>query len=168
MRRSGPKRGPGKIGRGRRHAVFAGAPDGGDRAPELVAQFGVGRRDPRIVGRHVEHRIHTGVLRGAAPRLLEHAGATEARVVVRDLPAPASSTTPTASTPGASDSQLDTGAGSGAGAGRSTDQHAGTRADHTARDGAEDRGGHRGAATSEVRTTEMVSGSRGSGVDLAL
>ncbi|RNL62653.1 flagellar hook-length control protein FliK [Nocardioides marmoriginsengisoli] len=90
-------------------------------------------------------------------RLLERAGATDARVVVRDLPnaAPAPTTG-------------STGASFGAGSDRPTDQHAGTRADHPARDGDRSPRQHREPVLPEVRSTQPVSGPRLAGVDLTM
>lgn len=122
---------------------------------------------------------------GELGRLLEHAGATDARVVVRELAAatvagaasaqpgnqpgnqpgtqnPSSNPQASTSDPGATTSQP------GAGGERSPDQHARTRADHTARDGFEptSTGGHR--ASGSAGPIEPVTGTRVAGVDLTM
>lgn len=111
------------------------------------------------------HEARTSLVEGSPElaRLLEHAGATEARVVVRELPAQAVSAT-SGSAP--SSSQTDTPGTpfqAGQGGERSTDQHARTRADHPATDGPD---------PSTPRPTrapaQPVTGTRSAGVDLTM
>ncbi|MFL6060782.1 MAG: flagellar hook-length control protein FliK [Marmoricola sp.] len=113
------------------------------------------------------HDARTSLVEGSPElaRLLEHAGATEAKVVVRELPAAQSGTPAATSTPPTTES---TGTPLGTGTDRSPDQHAGTRADHPAREGAEHRGGHREPVPPVVRPTQQVSDIRAAGVDLTM
>ena len=109
------------------------------------------------------HEARAALLDGSPElsRLLETSGATETRIVVRDLPA----TAPTPTTP-TTDS---TSAGNG-----SPDQRAGTRADHQARDGSDHnspRSTRTDGSTSTAavaRPSQSVTGTRLAGVDLTM
>lgn len=109
-------------------------------------------------------------------RMLERAGASTARVVVRELPgAPAlpratSTSTSTSTTDSTSPGQF-----AGLGGDRAPDQHAGTRADQMARDGSEQHPprssrteGTTAAPTSAPRSIEPVVVTRTAGVDLTM
>jgi hypothetical protein len=92
-------------------------------------------------------------------RLLEAAGASESRVVVRDLGA-------TSSTPGAGTGQD---VSPGLGDSRAQDQHAGTRAQHPATDGTNDPRSTRGATgANPPRSVEPVTRTRNAGVDVTM
>lgn len=94
-------------------------------------------------------------------RLLERVGATDTRVVVRDLSAS------TGSTDGSATSQpTDLGAG-GTGP---QDQHAGTRAQHPATDGTHDGTPHHGVSpgANPPRSNEPVTHARTAGVDVTM
>ncbi|MET3960935.1 flagellar hook-length control protein FliK [Marmoricola sp. OAE513] len=118
------------------------------------------------------HEAKASLLDGSPElaRLLEHAGASEARVVVHDLPAGLANSTSTTSTP---TSTLNAG-DPALGGDRSPDQHAGTRADqHTAKDGSDQTS--RSTRTSGTtatgitpRSIEPVIGTRVAGVDLTM
>jgi type IV pilus biogenesis protein CpaD/CtpE len=95
-------------------------------------------------------------------RLLEQAGIADARIVVRDLPAAATQTSPTLPTAANPDAQL------GSGGERNQDQNARTRADHPATDGADHPRNHRSPVSAEVRPIHPVTGSRTAGVDLTI
>ncbi len=99
-------------------------------------------------------------------RLLEQAGITETRIVVRELPSSlaqgATQTSLTLPTNANPDAQL------GAGGERNQDQHAGTRADHLATDGADHPRHHRSPVVAEVRPIQTVPGTRAAGVDLTM
>lgn len=102
-------------------------------------------------------------------RLLELAGASESRIVVRDLPAGSASTGP-----GTAERGSEPGTQLGTGTGRSHDQHAGTRADNPATDGMND-GTTRHARTirgtegaSQPRSNEPVTDTRSAGVDVTM
>jgi flagellar hook-length control protein FliK len=105
------------------------------------------------------HEAQQALLQGSPElsRLLEHAGATDTRIVVRDLFGAATPTTTT-------DRGTDLGQGQGldAGSSRSQDQHAGTRAEHDATDGTVTSG-----ATSP-RSAQSVTRTRTSGVDVTM
>lgn len=114
------------------------------------------------------HEASAALLDGSneLTRLLEHAGATETRIVVRDLPAAAvAPTTPTSHPNG---SHL-----AGHGGEAAPDQHAGTRADHQAKDGS-DHNTSRSAriegstSTGNLPRTPSVIGTRSAGVDLTM
>lgn len=103
-------------------------------------------------------------------RLLELAGASESRIVVRDLPAGSAASTGS----GTPDRGSDPGAELGTGAGRSQDQHAGTRADNPATDGMHD-GTTRQSRTirgadgaTQPRSNEPVTDARTAGVDVTM
>jgi flagellar hook-length control protein FliK len=103
------------------------------------------------------HEAHQALLEGSPEltRLLEQAGATETRVVVRDLGS--ASTSPSA--------------GLGAGGTGQQDQHAGTRAHHPATDGTHDGStGHTRATpgTNPPRSNEPVTHTRTAGVDVTM
>ncbi len=99
-------------------------------------------------------------------RLLEHTGATETRIVVRELPttavAPAQQTAPQTSTADTASSNLLTSGD------RSPDRHARTRADHLAKDGDDGSRAHRAGGPRDVTPIRSVLGSGSSAVDLAL
>jgi flagellar hook-length control protein FliK len=106
---------------------------------------------------------------GELSRLLEHAGATEVRVVVRDLPA----TAPGAASTNPSTPTTDTSSTSSSGltGDRSPDQHAGTRADHQARDGSDHtpRSIRTDGSTAGVTLSiKPVTGARAAGLDLTM
>jgi flagellar hook-length control protein FliK len=92
-------------------------------------------------------------------RLLEVAGASDSRIVVRDLPAAA---------PSASANGFATDLGTGGQ--RPQDQHAGTRAHQPATDGTHDGTRHRRVAdgATEPRTNEPVTRTRTAGVDVTM
>ena len=109
------------------------------------------------------HEAHQALLEGSPElsRLLEQAGATETRIVVRDLSGAVAPTTGGGST----DQGFDLGQGLGAGSNRSQDEHAGTRAEQQATEGSH----HTttpGAASS--RTVEPATRTRTSGVDVTM
>ncbi|HET6151978.1 MAG TPA: flagellar hook-length control protein FliK [Marmoricola sp.] len=111
------------------------------------------------------HEAKAALLEGSDElgRLLAHAGATESRIVVRDLPAtPAPAQDPTTPTG-------TTGTPLGASTDRAPDQHAGTRADHPARDGSDTTGrSARTAPATAPRSIQPVTGTRVAGVDLTM
>lgn len=95
-------------------------------------------------------------------RMLEHAGATETRIVVRELPAtPAATATPLPTT-GTSDALLSSGGD------QSQNQHAGTRADHPATDGTNHSRQQSTQLPTEVRPIQPVLDPRNPGVDLTM
>jgi len=109
------------------------------------------------------HEAHQALLAGSPElsRLLEQAGATETRIVVRDLSGAVAPTTGGSRT----DQGFDLGQGLGAGTNRSQDEHAGTRAEQQATDGSH----HTttpGAAS--PRTVEPATRTRTSGVDVTM
>lgn len=112
------------------------------------------------------HEARAALLEGSPElsRLLETAGATETRIVVRELPAAALS--PTTPNPNSHSSLL---GGDGA-----PDRHAGTRADHQARDGSDHstpRSERADGATSPgpaPRSIQSVTGTRSAGVDVTM
>ena len=95
-------------------------------------------------------------------RLLEAAGASDSRVVVRDLPASTSASASTSTS--ASTTDL------GTGGNRPQDQHAGTRAHQPATDGTHDGTRHRRSATGATspRSNEPVTHTRTAGVDVTM
>ncbi len=101
---------------------------------------------------------HQALLDGSGElgHLLERAGATESRVVVREL-------TPAAPATSADSGQLNLGTGD-----RPTDQHAGTRADHPATDGADRLLTRHPPVPQEARPTQPVNRARTSGLDLTM
>lgn len=101
-------------------------------------------------------------------RLLELAGASESRIVVRDLPATAPASSTATGTPDRGSQQ---GTDLGTGADRSSDQHAGTRAHHPATDGTNDGTTRtfRGAdGATQPRSNEPVTVARTAGVDVTM
>jgi flagellar hook-length control protein FliK len=112
------------------------------------------------------HEAQRALLEGSSEltRLLERAGASDTRIVVRDLAAP---TTSSASThdPGTSP-----GAEPSAGGNRPHDQHAGTRADQPATDGTHDstRPGRGATGANPPRSNEPVTRTRTAGVDVTI
>jgi hypothetical protein len=123
------------------------------------------------------HEAQQALLQGSPEltRLLEHAGATDTRIIVRDLfgaAAPTTSSTSTGSNAGSSTGtgtgpgpDLGQGQGLGAGGNRSQDQHAGTRAEHLATDGRHDT--TTGGAT-VPRSAQPAARTRMSGVDVTM
>ena len=108
-------------------------------------------------------------------RLLEHAGATDTRIVVRDLVAgPASATGASDDLGGSPDRNASNnaggnlgqapGSGPGAGSAHPQDQHAGTRAEHPATEGEPDTG----TRTNQSRPVQPVTRARTSGVDVTM
>ena len=105
------------------------------------------------------HEAQRALLEGSPEltRLLEATGASETRIVVRDL---GTSTATTAGTPGLSQ---------GLGDPRPQDQHAGTRAEHPATDGTNDTRTARGTAGPSLpRSDEPVTRTRTAGVDVTM
>ena len=105
------------------------------------------------------HEAQQSLLEGSheLSRLLESAGASETRVVVRDLGTPP---TPTAAGPALSQ---------GLGDPRPQDQHAGTRAQHPATDGTNDTRTNRGTTgANPPRSVEPVTRTRIAGVDVTM
>lgn len=111
-------------------------------------------------GQEAQHALLDGS--SELTRLLERVGASDTRIVVRDLGA-----TP-ASTPGTSPGLA--GGGASAGDSRPHDQHAGMRADHSATDGTHDgtRPGRGAAGANPPRSNEPVTHSRLAGVDVTM
>jgi hypothetical protein len=105
-------------------------------------------------------------------QLLEHAGATETRIVVRELPASAVAAAPApASQPAQQTPTTDTTStpvNAGLTGDRSPDRHAGTRADHLATDGDDTTRGHRTGGRRDVTPIRSVTDSRTTAVDLTM
>ncbi|MCW2752632.1 MAG: flagellar hook-length control protein FliK, partial [Marmoricola sp.] len=101
---------------------------------------------------------HQALLEGSGElsRMLERAGAGEAHVVVHEF-------TPVTATHSADSGQLNLGTGD-----RPTDQHAGTRADHSATDGADRLLTRRLPVQQEARPIKPVTEARTSGLDLTM
>jgi hypothetical protein len=112
------------------------------------------------------HEAQQALLSGTSElsRLLEHAGATDTRIVVRDLGGATAPTTGTSNDRGA-DLGQSSGFGLGAGDHRSTDQHAGTRAEHHATDGGHDT---TTAGTTASRPVQPATRTRTAGVDVTM
>lgn len=117
------------------------------------------------------HEARQALIEGSPEltRLLELAGASESRIVVRDLPAGSTSTGS-----GTPERGSDPGTQLGTGSGRSHDQHAGTRADNPATDGMND-GTTRHSRTirgvegaTQPRSIEPVTDTRSAGVDVTM
>jgi hypothetical protein len=117
------------------------------------------------------HEARQALIEGSPElsRLLELAGASESRIVVRDLPAGSTSTGS-----GTPERGSDPGTQLGTGSGRSHDQHAGTRADNPATDGMND-GTTRHSRTirgvegaTQPRSNEPVTDTRSAGVDVTM
>jgi hypothetical protein len=95
-------------------------------------------------------------------RLLELAGASDTKVVVRDLGPASGTAAPSGPVGQGGDGHARPGSGeTGPGAERSPDQHAGTRGGRTARDGTSD-------GASPPRPVEQVTDARSSGVDVTV
>ena len=115
------------------------------------------------------HEAQQALLAGSSElsRLLEHAGATETRIVVRDL-AGAAPTTGSSNDRGADLGQA-SGSSLGAGDNRSQDQHAGTRArehtQHHATDGTHDT---TTAGATPSRPVQPATRTRTAGVDVTM
>jgi hypothetical protein len=114
------------------------------------------------------HEAGRALLDGSAElnRLLGAAGASETRIVVRDL-----STVPTAAPATGTADGTSTGGDPGLGPGGhpTQDQHAGTRAEHHATDGSETTTpGTRGRGTSSSRSNQPVTRARTAGVDVTM
>jgi flagellar hook-length control protein FliK len=104
------------------------------------------------------HDAQQALLQGSPElaRLLEHAGATDTRIVVRDL----------AGVPTGTDSRDPRpGTGTGADGSRPHDQHAGTRAHHPATDGPHD---STNTGANPPRSNEPVTHTRVAGVDVTM
>ncbi len=101
---------------------------------------------------------HQALLDGSSElgHLLERAGATESRVVVREF-------TPATPASSADSGQLNLSTGD-----RPTDQHAGTRADHPATDGTDRLLTRHPPVPQEARPTKPVREARTSGLDLTM
>lgn len=114
------------------------------------------------------HEARQALIEGSPEltRLLEQAGASESRIVVRDLPTGSASSTGSST----QDRGSETGAELGTGTDRSHDQHAGTRADNPATDGMNDgtRTIRGAAGAPQPRSIEPVTGTRGAGVDVTM
>jgi hypothetical protein len=112
------------------------------------------------------HEAQQALLSGTSElsRLLEHAGATDTRIVVRDLGGATAPTTGTSNDRGA-DLGQSSGFGLGAGDHRSTDQHAGTRAEHHATDGGHDT---TTVGTTASRPVQPATRTRTAGVDVTM
>jgi hypothetical protein len=119
------------------------------------------------------HEAQQALLSGSSEltRLLEHAGATDTRIVVRDLgagPAPVTGASGDRSAGLGTDSGANlgqaSGFGPGAGSNNTQDQHAGTRAEHSATEGEPDTG----TRTQQSRPVQPVTRARTSGVDVTM
>jgi len=113
------------------------------------------------------HDAQQALLQGSPEltRLLEHAGATDTRIVVRDLLAAAAPTT------GSADPGPDLGQGLGAGGHRPQDEHAGTRAQQQAQHQVQATDGRQDSTTTGAnppRSNQSVTSSRAAGVDVTM
>ena len=112
------------------------------------------------------HEAQQALLAGSSElsRLLEHAGATDTRIVVRDLAGAAAPATGSSNDRGA-DLGHAPGSSLGAGDHRSQDQHAGTRAEHHATDGTHDT---TTAGAMPSRPVQPATRTRTAGVDVTM
>jgi len=118
-----------------------------------------------------EHQAHQSLVEGSAElnRLLEAAGATDARITVRETGRSFAGDLGQSSSHGwgAGSGTTDPGAGEGRASGRSPNEHAGTRAEQVATDGTHDPRRFAAGQTGN-RSNESVTSSRVSGLDVTM
>jgi flagellar hook-length control protein FliK len=129
-------------------------------------------RDGNVVVRLAAGQEARAALVAGSPelrQLLEHAGATETRIVVRELPAsavsPVNQPAPQTPTTDTTTAPMNSGLTDGD---RSPDRHAGTRADHLATDGDGNSRGHRTSGRRDVTPIRSVIDSHTTAVDLTM